>query len=123
MRRTVAIVALVALSWSQLVALRCDMETGAHGGADHAGAMRPLSGVHDTHHRPDGAPATPHGERHGDADGCLMILACGASSVRPARTVAMARIPAVFECAGFFSNPIPAAADLAVESPPPRQAA
>lgn len=53
-----------------------------------------------------------------------MMPACGAaSSLRPARTVAMMRIPAVFVDAGSHFTTIPVAADLAVEPPPPRHAA
>ena len=122
MHRIVALIALVASSWSQLVALRCDMGTHAPGSSDHATATPP-SGPHDAHHPPDGSPTTPHGQHHGDSEGCLMILACGASSVRPARAVAMMRIPPVFEGAGSYFNTIPVAADLAVEPPPPRHAA
>ncbi|MXX54497.1 MAG: hypothetical protein F4205_06120 [Gemmatimonadetes bacterium] len=122
MRRTVALIAFVAISWSQLVALRCDMGTDAPDGGHHATAAPP-PGPHDAHHPPDGSPMTPHGQHHGDSEGCLMIPACGASSVRPARAVAVMRLPAVFEGAGSYFSTIPVAADLAVEPPPPRHAA
>ena len=99
------------------------MGSGAAGEADHAAAMTPPSGAHDHHDSPGGTPLATPGQHHGDSQGCLMILACGASSVRTAQTVAMTGLPAAFERADFFANPIPVAADLAVESPPPRQAA
>ncbi len=99
------------------------MGSGAHGEADHAAAMTPPSGAHDQHLAPEESPAATPGQHHGDSQGCLMILACGASSVRTAQVVAMTHLPAAFERADFFANPIPVAADLAVESPPPRQAA
>ncbi len=99
------------------------MGSGAPGEADHAAAMTPPSGAHDHHDSPGGTPLATPGQHHGDSQGCLMILACGASSVRTAQTVAMTGLPAAFERADFFANPIPVAADLAVESPPPRQAA
>jgi len=123
MRHTVAVIALVSLSWSQLVAVRCDMRTGVPGEADQAATSAPHSGAHGTPHPADGPPPTPHGQHHGDSDTCLMILACGISAVRPTRTVPVVRIPAIFAGGAFFANPIPVAADLTVEPPPPRQAA
>lgn len=52
-----------------------------------------------------------------------MIMACGISAVGPTRTVPVERIPAIFAGAAFLANPIPVAATLTVETPPPRQAA
>lgn len=123
MRRTVAFVALVALSCSQLVALHCDLAAGAPGEADHAAAMAPHAGSPETQHAPHGPPATPHGQQHGDSEACPMILACGATSVRSAPTVALVRTPPVLEDARFFSTQIPLADDLAIDPPPPRHAA
>ena len=134
MRRPVAFLAFMALSWSQLVALRCDMAAGGHAGAHHEAmsaepaATQPASGHHapiPAHHAPaDQAAPVPteagHGGGPGGNHGCLMILACGTASIRPARSAAMVRIPAVFVRAAFIRNPVPAAADLAVETPPPR---
>ena len=116
MCRPVAFLAFMALSWSQLVALRCDMGAGGHAGthqaamsaeppADQAAPVPPEAG-------PGGGP--------GGNYGCLMILACGTASIRPTRSVAMIRIPALFVRAEFIPNPVPTAADLAVETPPPR---
>ena len=106
MRRPVAFLAFLALSWSQLVALRCDMGAGGHAG---------------THHEAMSAEQEAgHGGGHGGNHGCLMILACGTASIRATRSVAMIRMPALFVRAEFLPSPIPAAADLAVETPPPR---
>lgn len=123
MRCAVAFVTLVALSWSQLVALRCDMGTGLPDKADRAASLPLPASAAGHDHAPNGARAATHGQHHGDNEGCLMIQACGASSVRPAQAVAMTRLPAAFERAGFLASPIPVAAELAVESPPPRRAA
>ena len=49
-----------------------------------------------------------------------MIMACSIASPRPAHPAAMIRIPAVLVRADFPTPPIPVAADLAVETPPPR---
>ena len=59
----------------------------------------------------------PH---HADRDTCQMMMACGAASIRAVRTVAVARIPTPFVRADFLATTIPVAADLAVETPPPR---
>ena len=133
MHRSAAFVAFLALSWSQLVALRCDMgagpsTTGTHVStpASQAPAGHAMTGTddHNPPHHPATAstpaaptPATPH---HAPSHGCLMIMACSIASVRQARPAAMIRIPTVFVRAAFLAQPIPVAADLAVETPPPR---
>ena len=121
MRRPVAFLAFLALSWSQLVALRCDMGAGGHAGTHHEAMSAELAAAH---HTPAAAAPVPqeagHGGGHGANHGCLMILACGTASIRATRSVAMIRMPALFVRAEFLPSPIPAAADLAVETPPPR---
>ena len=122
MSRPVALVALLALSWSQVAGLRCDMATapfamdeGRADGSGHAGT--PSHG----HHAPaPDAPPTPHPPDHGGGHGCLMIMACSIASPRPARAAAMIRIPTVLVRAAFPTPSLPVAADLAVETPPPR---
>ncbi len=66
------------------------------------------------------APPTPHPPDHGGSHGCLMIMACSIASPRPASPPAMIRIPTVLVRAAFPTPPIPVAADVAVETPPPR---
>lgn len=123
MRHTVAVIALAGLSWSQLVAVRCDMGTGMPSEGDQAAASVPHPGAHDTPPPTSGPPSTPHGQHHGDGESCLMILACGISAVRTTRTVPVVCIPPIFAGAAFLAQPIPVAADPTVEPPPPRQAA
>lgn len=136
MRRPVAILAFAALTSSQLVALHCDMGASAHHGAvahengrahDTAGpqtghAYEAAGPETDHAHEPAGhsqtAPA--HGSPHrGAGDSCLMMMACGAPTMSPARSV-MSRIPAVFVRTAYKVTPVLATADLAVETPPPR---
>ena len=140
MRRTAAVFALAALSWSQLVALRCDMgapvpmlEAGAHtfasvhaagdldrhaSGPTHQPAPPPTG--HD-HVRAEGTPAPPDREHHGDGGGCLMILAaCGAASARTVQATNLVRFPAVSVRANLDIAPIPVAVSMGVETPPPR---
>ena len=116
MHRSVAFVAFLALSWSQLIALRCEM--GTDGSTTAAHASTPANHA-PAEHAPTGADAhdPPH---HAPSHGCLMIMACSIASVRQARPAAMIRIPTVFVRAAFLAQPIPVAADLAVETPPPR---
>lgn len=140
MRRTVAVFALAALSWSQLVALRCDMGASTpmlEAGPRTFGSVH-ASGVLDRHasgpiHQPapthvghdhlptEGSPAAPDGEHHGDGGGCLMILAsCSAASARIAQTAILMRFPAVSVRANLDIAPIPVAVSKGVETPPPR---
>ena len=122
MRRSVAFLAFAALTSSQLVALRCDMgasmhqAAAAHETAAHEAAPAHETAAHETAAH-DGDQPAPH---HGDRDDCLMMMACGTASIRAVRTVAVARIPAPFVRAESFAPAIPVAADLAVETPPPR---
>ncbi len=117
MRRTVALLGLLALSWSQFVALHCDMGTGpseshadvpAATQAQHGMAAGESSAHHDDH------------RQHNKPGDCLMIMACGLVSVRPVQSAAMIRFPAIFVRTGFFPEAFPVAAELAVETPPPR---
>lgn len=92
------------------------MGTGPSASATHASTH---AGHAPAGHAANGPP-TPHPPDHGGSHGCLMIMACGFASVRQARPAAMIRFPAVFFAAAFPASPIPVAADLAVETPPPR---
>lgn len=74
-------------------------------------------------HAPDQSPRAQHGQDHGGDHGCQMIMVCNYASVRHAQATVMSRSPAVFMRAAFLANPIPVAAELAVETPPPRLAA
>ncbi len=128
MRRTVAILAFATLTSSQLVALRCDMGAPAR----HAAAVDEAASAHDAAGHETGraheAAAHQTASRHGDhpaphpadRDACLMMMACGTASIRAVRTVAVARISAPFVRAASSAPAIPVAADLAVETPPPR---
>lgn len=132
MRRPVAILAFAALTSSQLVALRCDMgasahhgaaeqeAASAHGAATHEVATHEAARAHETaaHQTPQhGDHPSPH---PADRDACLMMMACGTASIRSVRTVAVARISTPFVRAASSAPAIPVAADLAVETPPPR---
>ena len=135
MRRPVAVVAFLALLWSQLVAFHCDMGTPRPGtdSATRASIPAPQVNLH-AHHTVSGPPAThaqhhpssgavpssPHEQDHGDADGCRMMLACGVAAIRPLLPASLLRVASVFVQAGFLSDSLPGAADVAVETPPPR---
>lgn len=116
MHRTVALLGLVALSGSQGIALHCDMGSGSEHHADAPAKTR-------AQHQMPGQPSPPpHDQGHAAGD-CLMIMTCGSVSIRPVRSAAMVRFPAVLVQTGFSPPAIPVAADLAVETPPPRLAA
>ena len=136
MNRPAALVALLALSWSQLVALHCDMGSGVRGGvavsapASHAGAVGRAATTDAHQHGGEEAPAAQHGaaehgsaqhgQSHGGDHSCLMIMACGYASVRNAPSASMTRFPAISFRSAFLANPTPVTADRAVETPPPR---
>ena len=88
---------------------------------EHAAtAMQHAATTAVDHHASDHAPPARHGQDHGGDHGCLMIMACGYSFVRHAQSVVMDRLPGTVVRAVLLANPIPVAADLAVETPPPR---
>lgn len=127
MRRSVAFSALLVLSWSHVAGLRCDMGATAQNataGSAHASAHPPAPRRPAPSHAYDLARAaetpSPHPASHGAPHGCLMIMACSIASPRPASAAAMIRIPAVLVRTAFPAPPVPVAADLAVETPPPR---
>ncbi len=130
MSRPVAFVAFLAFSWSHVAGLHCDMGAGAFAmdaghmdaSASHGHHATPAATTSPGHPpTPSAAPPTaPHPTDHGGNHGCLMIMACSIASPRPARPAAMLRVPTVFVQAAFPTPPIPVAADLAVETPPPR---
>ena len=129
MHRSAAVVAFLGLSWSQLVALHCDMGNGVAGATDgaaptHHAAPMPHTATENAHgHAPDSSPLAQHGQGHGGDHGCQMIMACNYASVRHAQSAPMMRFPAIFLRAVFLPHPIPVAAPLTVETPPPRLAA
>jgi len=118
MRRAVAVFALATLSWSQLVALSCDM--GAPAPMLDARQSVPIPAGHH-HLSTEETPTAPHGEHRGEGGGCLMILAaCSAASARPEQTANLVRLPAVSVQANLYIAPIPVAVAMGVETPPPR---
>lgn len=148
MSRSVAFVAFLALWWSNVAGLRCDMGAEpiavaaahdvatshahspghahyTHSGHGNTAADAPAphpsapSHAHDLAHAAE-TPPSPHPTNHGTPHGCLMIMACSIASPRPAHPAAMIRIPTVLVRAAFPTPPTPVAADLAVETPPPR---
>ena len=91
MRRRVALLSLLVLSWSHAAALRCDI-----------GAMT-MTDVHEAttmaHHdasQPSGErPATPQGRGgSGDAES-LPMLACGVTAVQASQGVSARRAPTI----------------------------
>ena len=99
MHRSVALFAFLALSWSQVVALGCDMATGAGdrpaatASPHHAAAMQHAATATADQHAPDQAPPVRHGQGHGGDHGCQMIMSCGYSFVRHAQSAVITRFP------------------------------
>lgn len=69
---------------------------------------------------PHQLPRAQHGQDHGGDHGCQMIMACNYASAGRAQATVVTRFPAIFLRAAFLANPIPVAAELTVETPPPR---
>ncbi len=88
---------------------------------EHAAtAMHHAASTPAGQHAADHAPLARHGQSHDRDHGCLMIMACGYSFVRHAQSVVLNRFPGTVVRAAFLANPIPVAAEPAVETPPPR---
>lgn len=101
-----------------------DVAEGVAGSAPahHTATMQHTATANAHQRTPHQLPGPQHGQDHSDDHGCQMIMACNYASVRQARATVMTRFPAVFLRAAFVANPIPVAAELAVETPPPRLA-
>lgn len=90
--------------------------------AHHTVTMQHTATANARQRTPDQLPRPQHGQDHGGDHGCQMIMACNYASVRQARATVMTSFPAIFLRTAFLANPIPVAAELAVETPPPRLA-
>lgn len=121
MRRSVAVLALVALSWSQAMALRCELggmahdapmtvshEATAHAhGGQGSGAMEP------------GANAHGHASSRSGRD-CRLVMAC-ALAMLDAATVELADRVATLVPGDPPAAPVaPSATSLDSDPPPPR---
>lgn len=94
--------------------------TAANASPHHAAAMQHAAPAAADQHTPDPAPPARHGQGHGGDHGCLMIMSCGYSFVRHAQSAVMTRFPGIAVRVVFLADPIPVAAEMVVETPPPR---
>jgi hypothetical protein len=130
MRRTLAVLALLATTWPHAVVLECALgstpsseRTGqhpaAHAGAEgsaHHGAAHHGAG-HE--HRSDGsAGSAPAGGSQ-----CAMLMACVTAMIRSVSGTAVMEAGSAPQDGFPPSLDAPAAADLAADPPPPRRSA
>ena len=142
MRRTLAVLALLATSWPHVVVLECALVSAAPRAAAAAAAPGPPthSGTHPgTHHGPPphagGLAAIHHGVGHEhvpvpaagtDAEAppgglaCGMVMACGLVMIRAEGEASGAVASLAPQRMVPRTLAVPSAADLAADPPPPR---
>jgi len=138
MRKTLALLALLATAWSHVAALECALqatpasrlaavEHGSHEapalGAAHHGHL--TGGAHggESHPGEDDAPGTHADGRaaeHG-GDACTLVMACGVAMVGGADAPSDTPDPSPSTAAPLTQLAAPEAISLAAEPPPPRR--
>jgi hypothetical protein len=121
MRRTLSLVFLLLVAWSQARALDCPMEGVEEGAAAHSHAVQ-SPGHHDHGHGHHGAPGhteAPAPQQH--AQGCGALMACGPQAVASPDGA----LSAAATAGGDAPRILPArylSPDLGFDPPPPRLA-
>ena len=129
MRRTLALLALLATAWPHAVVLECALGVGTAESTSEAaehGAHAPTSHGHHAgghgHHGGDPTPgqAEPGSDVPLGGPQCTMVMACGLVMMRAADEAAEDVAPGTG--AGVAAQPMspPIAVDLSAETPPPR---
>lgn len=116
MSRLFALLALLALSWSHVAAIRCT--TGG------SMSQRPAETAMAHHHGASqhAGGESSHSHRHEDPGQgeCAMMLACAVTSGEPLRPAHVRSFPGVSVHAGPFVQQAPAIVATSVDPPPPR---
>ena len=120
MRRTLSLVFLLLVAWSQARAFDCPMEGGRERAGAHSHAVHPPSHQHGHggHHGAPGhsdAPAPQH------AQGCGALMTCGAQAVASADAALSAAFAAGDDAPRILSARY-LSPDLGFDPPPPRLA-
>jgi len=116
MNRVCALLALLALSWSNVAAIRC-----ATGGSMIQGPAEAAMAHHGGAPQHAGGESS-HSHRHEDPGQgeCAMMLACAVTSGEPLRPADIRSFPGVAFRAGPFLQQVPALVASSVDPPPPR---
>lgn len=130
MRRTLAVLALVATSWPHAVVLECALGSTsvpsgavpAHHGAGHSDAHHGSPGHHGSHLAAGGAAGAvgDQGTPSGGA-ACAMAMACGLTMLKAAGDALASPGVGTPDAAPAASLLPPAPAELTGEAPPPRR--
>jgi hypothetical protein len=124
MRRTFALLALLATSWPHAVALECALASAAsataevspHGAHGHPGAHAGM-----THGRTPHSRAASDGSAPPGGPDCAMVMACGLVMIQTeGEATSMWRVSGP-DTGRFPSVDTPSTADLVADPPPPRR--
>ena len=138
MRRTFAVLALLATSWPHAVVLECALgstspsgdQTSQHGATAHPGAEG--AGQYGAAHHGASHHGAGHEHRTGDRTAsdvgppggglqCAMVMACGLVMMQSEAAAPLAESRSVRNTVFQPSLDAPSAADLATDPPPPRR--
>lgn len=116
MNRVFALLALLALTWSHVAAIRCATD----GSMIQGPAEAPMAHYHGASQHAGGESS--HSHRHEDPGQgeCAMMLACAVTSGEPLRPAHVRPFPTVAFQAGLFVYQAPTIVATSVDPPPPR---
>ncbi len=122
MRRTFAVLALLATSWPQIVALECALASpgpSSDAPSEHAHAHGEHAGM--AHGLPTGPASADEAPLPDAGRDCAQVMACGLLMIR-AQAERTAKVKAVApEPRPIPEIDAPIAADLVADPPPPRR--
>jgi hypothetical protein len=136
MRRTLAVLALLATSWPHVVVLECALGSPAPdaGAEARQGGMAALAGGHHGHqgrrsrqgagHEQGPAPsAGSHADAAPGGLPCAMVMACGLLMIQAEREASAGVAPTAPRRMTRHVLETPSAVDLVADPPPPRRRA
>ena len=113
MRRPIALLAFLALSWSHVAASRC--ATG--GSILQEPTEAPTAHHHETSHPTGGESSHTHQHEDPERGECAMMLACAVTSGEPLRPADIRSFPGVAVHAGPFVQQVPSIVASSVDPP------
>ncbi|MXY31332.1 MAG: hypothetical protein F4179_11755 [Gammaproteobacteria bacterium] len=116
MNRIFALLALLALSWSQVATIRC----ATNGSMILGPAEAPMAHQHGASHSTGGESSHSHQHEDPERAECAMMLTCAVTSGEPLRPADIRPFPGVAFQAGPFVQQAPSIVATSVDPPPPR---
>ena len=124
MRRTFALLALLATSWPHAVALECALGSAASATAEvshHAANGHPDAHAGMTHGRTQDSRAASDGSDPPGGRDCALLMACGLVMIQTEGEATSMERASGPDAGRFPAVETPSTADLVADPPPPRR--